>query len=198
MRSPGSLVGIEASTTALKVLLSGFELFPSVVKKILVTHGILEAGPGGGLAIPEDRWFPLESWLTVFDTIRNQIGPNALVQLGAHILENPKFPASIKDIDAALQSIDVAYHSSHRRAGVIMYDAKTGLMLEGIGHYRHRRPPNDRRRIDVVCDTPYPCEVDLGIVTAVASKFEPRARVLHGDSSCRLRGGTSCTYQVAW
>lgn len=198
MQALGPRVGIDVSSTAIKVALSGFELFPSVLKKILVTHGILEPDPSGGLIIPEQRWFPLDSWLSVFETVRHEIGPSALVQLGTHILKNPKFPVGIKDVESALQSIDTAYHLSHRKSGILMLDASSGRMLEGIGHYRFHRPSMNDKRIDIVSDTPYPCEIDAGIVTAVARQFAPRATVRHADRGCRRTGGVVCSYEVSW
>jgi hypothetical protein len=198
MQALGPRVGIDVSSTAIKVALLGFELFPSLMKKILVTHGILEPDPSGQLIVPENRWFSLDSWLSVFETIRREVGPNALVQLGAHILENPKFPAWIKDVDTALQSIDTAYHLSHRKSGVLMLDASSGQMLEGIGHFRFHRPSSSEKRIEMVSDTPYPCEIDIGIVTAVARRFAPRATVQHADGGCRGRGGVVCSYRVSW
>jgi hypothetical protein len=176
---------------------AGFELFPSLMKKLLIGRGIVDAGPDGQLVIPDDRWFPLATWLSVFDDIKGQIGPNALFRLGTSILENPRFPPGIADVDAALQGIDVAFHASHRKGGVLMYDAATGRMLEGIGHFhydRHRR----ERRIDMVCDTPYPCDLELGMVTAVASRFEPKARILHAEGPCRGEGGSACRYVVSF
>lgn len=198
MQALGPLVAIDVSSTAIKVALSGFELFPSVLKKILVRHGILEPDPSGELVFPENRWFPLDSWLSAFETIRCEVGPSALVQLGTHILKNPKFPAGIKDVEGALQSIDTAFHLSHRKSGVLMLDASSGKMLEGIGHYRCHRASSAEKRVEVLSDTPYPCEIDIGIVTAVARQFAPRATVQHANRGCRNAGSVVCSYGVGW
>jgi hypothetical protein len=191
------LNGIEVSATGVKVLIAGFDLFPSLVRKLIVSKGILKLGPGGKLEIQEDAWFPLEAWLSVLEAIYTEIGRNALFKLGTSILANPKFPAWIRDIETALESIDVAYHRSHRKNGVVMYDQTTGRILEGIGNYRPRRVPG-QQRILVVCDTPYPCETDFGIVTELATKFEGKARIVHDPSPCRRKGSASCTYVVTW
>jgi hypothetical protein len=198
MQALGPRDGIDVSSTAINVALSGFELFPSVMKKILVTHRILEPDPSGQLIIRESRWFSLDSWLSVFETIRREIGPSALAQLGTHILKNPKFPAGINDVESALQSIDTAFHLSHRKNGVLMMDASSGRMLEGIGHYRFHRHSLAEKRVEMMCDTPYPCEIDIGIVTAVARRFAPRATVMHADRGCRRDGSVVCSYEVSW
>lgn len=191
------MTGIEVAASGLKVLKAGFDLFPSLVKKLIVTKGILKLGPSGTLEIPEDKWIPLDSWLAVFEAIHAEIGPNALFKLGTSILANPKFPPWIRDVETALESIDIAYHRSHRKAGVVMYDQANGRMMEGIGHYRPRRVAGEQR-IEVTCDTPYPCEVDFGIVTELATKFAPKARVTHSAGPCRRKGGAACTYVVTW
>lgn len=191
------LTGIEVAASGLKVLLAGFELFPSLVQKFIVSKGILKRGPSGKLEIREERWFPLESWIAILATINDEIGPNALFKLGSSILVNPTFPPWIRDVDTALESIDIAYHRSHRKAGVVMYDQTSGRMMEGIGHYRPKRVPGEQR-IEVTCDTPYPCDIDHGIVTGMATKFEAKARVIHGAGPCRRQGASSCMYVVTW
>jgi hypothetical protein len=196
MQRVGSLTGIEASTSGIKVLLAGFEYFPSLAMRLLVAQGVVGPGADGQLLVQES-WFPLESWLAVHEAIYKEIGPNALITFGTRILENPKFPTWIRDVDTALESIDIAYHRSHRKVGKVMYDESTGNMAEGIGHYRAKRVPG-QQKIEVASDTPYPCEVDLGIVTGMASRFEPKSRVVHGSGPCRRRGGGTCTYTVTW
>src|ERR1700734_330435 len=173
----GPLSGIEVTMSGPKVVLAGFDLFPSVVQKPLLSHGVLHAGETIE-SLPADRWFPLEVWLAVHEAIYKEIGPNALFKLGTRILENPKFPPWIRDIDTALESIDVAYHRSHRKGGLLMYDQATATMVEGIGHYRARRVAAEQK-IEVTSDTPYPCEADFGIVTGMANKFEAKARTVH-------------------
>jgi hypothetical protein len=55
------------------------------------------------------------------------------------------------------------------------------------------------RKIVSVCENPYPCEFDRGILMGFAMRFEKLARVLHDDrAACRRAGGKSCTYTVAW
>ncbi len=189
-------VGIEAGTSGIKVLLASFGLFPSVANKLLVSHGVIAPGADGKLAVQE-RWFALDTWLDVHEAIRKEIGPNALFTLGTRIMENPKFPPWIRDIETALESMDATYHSSHRKNGIVMFDPTTSIMLDGIGHYRPRRAAG-AKRIEVVCDTPYQCEVDFGIVTVVAARFEAKARTEHGPGACRRTGASSCTYVVRW
>lgn len=196
MNTRAPLPGIEASTSGIRVLNEGLKLFPSLVTRVLAKHNLPVPGPADTVPGAE-RWFPLDTWLTVLDLVFTQVGPNALFTLGTRIMANPKFPPWIRDIDSALDAINIAYHKSHRKNGVPMFDDATGQMLEGIGHYRSKRVAG-QPRIDVLCDTPYLCEVDFGIVTGTARKFEPKARVAHGPGKCRHDGGAACTYVVTW
>jgi hypothetical protein len=94
--------------------------------------------------------------------------------------------------------MDVAYHMSHRKAGVQMFERRSGRMVEGIGHYSVQRVAGEKR-ITVECDTPYPCSLEHGMVTGVAGQVEPRAIVTHAASQpCRQRGSTRCVYVVSW
>jgi hypothetical protein len=54
----------------------------------------------------------------------------------------------------------------------------------------------------VVCENPYPCEFDRGLVEAVAERARPphslRVRVEHAPGSCRQHGERACVYAVRW
>lgn len=171
-------------------------MFPSLVTKILAEHN-LPVPLSTDVPSEPERWFPLDTWLALLDAVYREIGSNALFTLGTRIMANPKFPAWIRDIDSAIESIDIAYHRSHRKNGAVMIDDASGHMLEGIGHYKVKRVA-DRQTIEVTCDTPYLCEVDFGIVTGTARKFEPKARVVHGPGKCRHDGSPFCRYSVMW
>jgi hypothetical protein len=58
---------------------------------------------------------------------------------------------------------------------------------------------NHGRRFELICENPYPCDLDRGIVEAMARRFEPAAMVFHDTKSlCRKAGGESCTFHVEW
>lgn len=195
-RAPMSLVGIEAGLTGIKVLEAGFKRFPGVLQKILIEKGIVE--PGADPArLTGERWFPLESWLAVLEVIYKEIGPSAMMEIGARIMENPHFPPGIRDIPAALDALDIVVHRSHRKLGRAMYDVATGEMTEGIGHFRVRHVPG-QSKAEVTSDTPYACYADFSIVSGVAHRFDPKAMVVHAEGECRTSGGNACRYVVTW
>jgi hypothetical protein len=105
----------------------------------------------------------------------------------------------LDSIKPALASIDVAYHLNHRIGGRVLYDAASGATRDGIGHYAFR--DEGPRAALVVCDNPYPCAFDRGIVQAVAERFcaaGDRVAVEHLLPGCRRTGDGACRYRVSW
>jgi hypothetical protein len=166
--------------------------------KYLTKHGLAKNVPGRQPELDRSAWFPLEDWLAAYEGIANEIGVNSLFGIGKSIPENATFPPQVTDIHSALGSIDVAYHMNHRKNGVVMFNPETGAMLEGIGHYKYQ-PVANENRIVCVCENPYPCDFDRGLVSAMAVRFEPLARAAHdNEAPCRKNGADSCTYVVWW
>ncbi|HWZ93311.1 MAG TPA: hypothetical protein VNW92_30835, partial [Polyangiaceae bacterium] len=123
---------------------------------------------------------------------------NSLYAIGRGIPENAVFPEQINDIRSGIGSLDVAYHMNHRKGGAVMFNPENGQMLEGIGHYGFQPSPNENR-IVCVCENPYACDFDRGIIAAMANRFEARARTVHdNEAPCRKKGAESCTYVTVW
>ena len=79
-----------------------------------------------------------------------------------------------------------------------MFDINTKAMLEGIGHYGFEKVANEAKIVSV-CENPYPCDFDRGIITAMARRLAKQALVTHDDTKpCRKLEGDSCTYVVTW
>lgn len=190
--------GIEVSGMSLGAIVEGFGAFTSLAMKYLDKHGLVVPTVGKKPALDTTKWYPLEKWLAAHDAIAAEIGPSVMFDIGLSIPKNAKFPFPVKDIEGALQALDIGYHMNHRKNGTVMFDPGTGKMLEGIGHYGCQRVPGERKII-AVCDTTYPCQLDQGIYTALSRKFEPRALVTHDDNKpCRTKEGRSCTYIITW
>jgi len=190
-----SYEGIEVTGEALGAMIDAFRQYPSIVMKYLTKHGLIDSKQG---QIDRTAYYPLATWLAVFQAIAKDVGINSLYTIGKRIPENTPLPPHIKDIRTALTGIDVAYHASHRKHGKPMWDPVTGEMLEGIGHYKCELPAGEQKTI-VVADSPYPCELDRGIVSGFATRFEPFAKIAHDNTApCRKKGAGSCTYIVSW
>jgi len=190
--------GIEVSGESLGAIVDGFRKYPSVAMKYLTRFGLVKNEPGHAPSIIRNAWYSLDQWLAAYEGIAEEIGYNSLYGIGRSIPENATFPAEINDVYSAVASIDIAYHLNHRKNGVVMFNPKNGEMLEGIGHYRSQ-PVANENRIVCVCENPYPCDFDRGIISAMAGRFMPDAKTVHdSESVCRKKGADSCTYIVWW
>lgn len=190
--------GIEVYGAAIELMLNGFRILPSVSLTYLAKYGLASAGANGKPEFDRNRWHSQTSWLNMFEAISNEIGPNTLSEIGRQVGATSVGLPSPKDIFAKMRTIDLSYHAAHRRDGVPMYDPTTGAMLEGIGHYSCTLQLASKTIISV-CETPYPCDFDLGMIGATASQSEPRAKTIHDNrAACRKNGADSCTYITTW
>jgi hypothetical protein len=132
-----------------------------------------------------ERWYAQQPVLDVFRTIFERIGPSTVRAIGRKVPDWAIFPQA-HDIAQALRGIEEAYHANHRGGP--------------IGHYHFQS--TGPRSAHVVCENPYPCDFDLGLVEAVAEKNRPldslRVRVEHAPGACRKQGADACTYAVRW
>jgi hypothetical protein len=131
------------------------------------------------------RFYPLQNYLDVLAEFQKQFGEGFLQRMGSHIFEKAEFPPGIDSLESALAAIDVAYNMNHENA------------KGKIGGYCWK--PNGERDGVMVCDNPYPCSFDVGILETVARRFQPGATVVHQRKErCRHVGGESCSYHVEW
>ena len=176
---------VEVNGQTVYSVVEGFAIFKKVPSDILLTLGIGTPGPDGIVALQEGEWVPQERWLRAFKEIGDVVGAGALYGIGLKIPECALFPPWVADVHSAIKSVDVAYHLNHRRAGSVMFDPATNTMQEGIGHYGYSPVPGERRIVSK-CSTPYPCDFDKGILTAMARRFAPKAWVDHAEpETCR-------------
>jgi hypothetical protein len=170
--------GVEVCGAAVLSIVEGMDLSRTMARRVLSAHGIVDP--------TRESWHPQQAWLDAFREIAGSVGPATLRRIGTKIPETALWPPSIRTIEDALSSIDIAYHMNHRGGEV--------------GHYAFTKSASTTG--SMVCGNPYPCEFDHGIVEATAAKFAPPRLVVavrHDDAlPCRSRGGDSCTYHVSW
>ncbi len=177
--------GVEVSGAAVLSVIEGMtrcsecelmDSFRRMAVKILAKHGIDNPR--------KHKWYPQQSWLDSFKDISEEIGPGTLKMIGEKIPLTAIWPAEIETLADGLSSIDVAYHMNHRGGE--------------IGHYKYS--PTSPKTGVMVCDNPYPCDFDIGIIKATARKFAPEGSkiVVQHDTlkPCRKRNGDSCTYNI--
>lgn len=126
-------------------------------------------------------YYPALKYIKTLDLIRSKVGDAVLRKVGLHIMTSAKWPPNVTNLEGALASIDVAYHMNHRPN-------------ENIGHYKFQKISD--KHFKIICDNPYPCAFDLGIITGVAQAFSPKAMVFHEKNSCRAQGQPICEYSI--
>lgn len=189
--------GVEVTGAGLSIMLESFKDFTLLASQIMLAEGIGAEDEGGIVRVDPEGWYPLDNYLRALQRVTQEVGDQIVYQGGLATPKHAKFPPDIKDVHAALGSIDIAYHMNHRKSGALMFDPTTGSMAEGIGHYRYQKA--DARKIIMTCANPYPCELDRGLITAMAKRFEPNANVTHDRTKpCRKQGGESCTLLINW
>ncbi|MDR1946906.1 MAG: hypothetical protein LBQ51_07060 [Desulfovibrio sp.] len=189
--------GIEVNATTVAAIVRGMSSFTSISGRYLSKVNIGRI-VDGELILDMDAWYSQDAWLKAFENIAEQIGDKILFNIGKSIPKSAVFPDWATDIASGIKLIDIAYHINHRKNGESLYDMETKTMREGIGHYGCEAVPG-KREILSVCKNPYPCVFDRGILTEMATRFEPGAVVIHDDScECRQNGADSCTYHVRW
>jgi hypothetical protein len=188
---------IEVSGECIGAILDGFKQYPAVAVKFLARFGLIKNEATKPSDIDRSAWYSMEAWLAAYKGIAEEIGANSLYAIGRRIPQNGPLPPSITDIHGAIPMLDVAYHLAHRKGGAVMFNPENGQMLEGIGHYRYEARGD--REIVCVCENPYPCDFDRGLVSAMAQRFEEFSQTVHDESGpCRKNGGASCAYVVTW
>jgi hypothetical protein len=181
--------GVEVLGQSMHSFFQAAKVHSSVARRILVKNGIPRVLP--------EEWYSQQRWLDVLREIAASIGEHTLYAIGKKVPESAVWPQAITSIEAGLASIDVAYHLNHRVEGEILFNAETGAMKEGIGHYQCH--PDGDRRILMVCHTPYPSVFDRGIITGVARKFKPTVEVIKDEAQpSRAQGADACTFVVKW
>ncbi|WP_224249252.1 hypothetical protein [Hyalangium gracile] len=170
---------IEVLGNALLSAMEAMRIAPDRALRIFAEHGI---------ARPEKTaWYPFQGVLGAYRDILKQIGPNTMRAVGRNIPKNAEFPPDLRTVEQALQSLDTAYHMNHRGPG-------------HIGGYRYES--TGPRSARMVCDNPYPCPMDEGLVESLADRFRPKdsffIRLQHDAASCRERGDAACAYLIAW
>jgi len=148
--------------------------------------------------VNERYWYPLNTILSAFDLMLEKRADNTLFSLGRHVLDYARFP-QIDNIHDALSIMDKVYHMNcSYTSGESFYDYKADEMQEGIGHYRYVKVPDENEAF-MVCDNPFPCDFDRGLITKIAQAFDKSAKVLHDDQfGCRKKGKHSCRYIIIW
>ncbi len=162
-----------------------------------IVEGLVQAGAPqdhilallakGGILDPDrEGWYPQQGLLDTLRTAGEQFGEGALRSAGRAIPRHSRFPPEVDTLDRALTTLDLAYQVNHRGGR--------------IGHYACKRL--GPRKVEIYCDNPYGCELDLGILETLLEHHGAvgkEVRVAHAPgTSCRKKGHRACVYHVRW
>lgn len=145
--------------------------------RILAKNGIDDPDP--------EAWYPQQWWLDTFEAIAEELEPHLLDRLGEQIPAAADWPSNVSSVEAGLESIDDAYQRNHQGGHIGSY------RVDVVGE----------QSAEVVCETPYPCPYDRGIIRAVARQYAPIEAFVFVEEigeECRQSGSQSCTYRVYW
>lgn len=165
--------GVEVNGETVRSIVAGTGAFKDQAFKILEEDGIGDPRPG--------QWYSQQSFLDAFKAITQKLGPATSFNIGKSIPENAQFPPGIDSIHKALSSIDVAYHMNHRGGEIGTYKYET------IGENAAK----------MTCNTPYPCDFEMGIVEATATKFKPPGALVVVRQNAASSGDT-CVFDITW
>ncbi len=160
----------KATIRAYNVLavLPAFGLLPQVGTALLARHGVVVDPRKPSAEVP------FQFWLNTLAEMQRMLGRDAIRIAARTIAKHSRSPAT--SIDAFLLSIDEGYYLGH-----------TG----NVGHYRVQEL--EHGVYEVRCETPYPAELELGLVEGFVERLSsPSKHAVHfvpGDNithSCTL------------
>jgi hypothetical protein len=181
----------------MQAIMGGFGSFTLIASKFLINAGIGTPDENMIAQFEPAKWYPLDRVLKVFDDIQKEFGNFTLTQVGMHVPKVSPLPPHVVDVPGAFEVLDFGYHINHGINGEPMFNPETGVMKEGIGHYKWIYTKGTTKG-SIESTSIYGCAFDTGLVTGNAQKFKPKAIITHDKATCRSRGGNNCTYHVDW
>jgi hypothetical protein len=161
-----------------RTLSTSISNLPSFAQKNMLN--ILEQG--GIKNLDADIWYSFKTVLAIYQKIAKDFGPNTMFDFGKSIPEKAVFPPEIDSIDKAFHLINTAYNMNH----------KDGY----VGFYKIFSHDLEEKKIVMQCYNPYPCDLDRGLFTAMARKFQSGVRVVIDESKPNKKTGGNETWYI--
>jgi hypothetical protein len=179
----------------LKGYFDAFKSVPDAPRTIFARHGLGQPNENGEFEIIDVA--PLDKVIQAMNDLIAIVGPQKAFEMGIKVVDHAVRPGTVTDIISAMKIFDAGYHINHLEDGVPMFDTQTGVMREGIGHYKCTA--TSKHRVIMEVDAPYNCDIDRGIMQGWARLYEPTALVTHLEASvCRKNRSPRCRYEVSW
>jgi hypothetical protein len=163
-----------------EVLLDAFGAYRARGEKVITRYFSED-----GRAILPDGEYPAYKLLHALRDLQTQFGAGFMRRVGQHVYEHAPIPPQLETFESVLAELDQVYQANHQNGA------------GRIGSYAWTKVADDRGRM--VCDNPYPCAFDMGLLAGVSKQFDVEITLAHEDeATCRHLGGDQCTYVVEW
>ncbi len=173
---------VEVSGSA---VLSVMDAFPGYLQSMAL--GILKEK---GIGNPQtDNWYPQANLLDVFSDIDAKFGEHTLFEMGKAFYSRFHINDANLTLQSALDLLATVFAQNHRGGNAGYYQLKS---FDDINHCAV-----------LVVSSPYPCDFDRGLVSALARSFIPRGALfievkIDKDKPCRKKGATESWYNISW
>jgi hypothetical protein len=143
-----------------------------------------------GLQNPhEEQWYSLQNYLNAYRELSRQLGSYFLLNAGKQFFSFIRLGAEIQTLPDAVKALNEWYKDQHR-----------GEQLE---YFQVQGVFPERCEIQVLCQNPYPCYFDRGLLLALTKKYRPEQAKffnveLHPNKPNRLMGSDESTYIISW
>lgn len=167
---------VKASPQNAEIFRATFNFMPSLVDDLFEQ---VQYTPGS-------EW-PLWKLVAAFYLVEKRVGPNTVRKAGERIYSTMPWPPQVRSIADALRFTETAYFESHLRAP-----------KERAGGWRvESEKPGATVLVD---ETPYPCNVNEGVVAGICVAFarqKPSYSILDPERAKRA-GGAVTRYEVLY
>jgi hypothetical protein len=148
---------------------------------------VLELLGRSGIFQPQkEAWYPLPNHLAFLAEVEREHGREVLRVMGRFVPDAARFPPEPDTLEQALHLLDVAYQVNHRRGNIGRYHCQS----LAPGH------------AEMLCENPYPCELDQGILERILERFGGAREALsvthRSGPHCRRLGAKACLYDLRW
>ena len=146
------------------------------IDQLLEKHGLSE--------IKADEWYPQQKELDILQEINLTMD---FVAIGMKIPDFVEYGVEVKTLEDALTFLDDGYKYNHRGPDV------------GGFNYKWK----GKRAIQLTCHTPYPSDLDYGIIYRLVQKYHPADVAVFSvlrDMSApnRKYGADTDTFNITW
>jgi hypothetical protein len=160
--------------TILGTLEQMMSVFRRRIEESLTEFGITD--------VEAEAWYSADDFARVLAMVERDAGRSTVTKLGAVAPETMEWVGNPTTVAEGLTNLSRSHQSTHRGA---------------VGHYDFEQTGEDTGRI--VCDTPYPCEFDKGVLKGTMKRFGGQyPKITEDTHECRDDGGSTCTYTVSW